>query len=111
MTDGGRLRPDVDLPALYSALDCAKLTIVFSSRDWSRHKEDVILYAIFVGWGCEGDGVDDLDEPGDGLERFAERFGWNEKMITRIRTLRSAVKAFDVNAIGDLSATAGSKAE
>lgn len=99
------MSPGVDLAALYSALDCAKSMIVFSSRDWSRNQDDVILYAVLVGWG-------DDEEPGDdGLGRFAGRFGWDESMLTRVRTMRSAVEAFDINAIGDLMALTEAKPE
>ncbi len=82
------------LADVYSALDSARTTMTLSSQDWSTASDVAWLYGILVGWS---------DEEGDALPSLALRFGWSPADVERLKVLRAAVEAFDVNAIGDLT--------
>lgn len=71
------------------------------SRDWSLDAADAWLYALLVGWDCEiaehADGSHDPIDCGgpNHLENFAERFGWTEGGIAKLRAQRQAIAALD----------------
>jgi hypothetical protein len=75
--------------------ESVKDLLATSSRDHSAAQEDVILYGIFVGWGCDEDHKHDLwcGHGEDGLERFAARFGWTPDGVAKIRRHRETVAA------------------
>lgn len=58
-------------------LDALRSVCAFSSRDWSENREDAWLYGIVIGWGSA-------------LQSVADRHGWDEAKITRLRKLRRA---------------------
>jgi hypothetical protein len=83
------------------AIHVAHRIMACSSRDWSLHADDAWLYALIVGWDCElpehasGD-HDPIDCSGPNhLESFAERFGWTEGGIAKLRKQRRALAALD----------------
>jgi hypothetical protein len=83
------------------AIRQARRIMTCHSRDWSLDAADAWLYALIVGWDCEiaehaGGSHDEIDCGGpDGLEDFAERFGWTEDGIAKLRAQRQAIAALD----------------
>lgn len=83
------------------AIRVASRIMTTSSRDWSLHAGDAWLWALLVGWDCEiaehADGShDEIDCGGpDRLEDFAERFGWTEGGIAKLRAQRRVLAALD----------------
>jgi hypothetical protein len=54
--------------------------LVFNSRDWGANKADAWLWGIILGW-------DDLDEDESAMDELAERHGWDQNDIARLRRL------------------------
>lgn len=86
--------PDADLrEALISVRSC----ITTSARDASEYRVDAWLYAILVGWGCEGDREDpghihdDICGGDAAMREVAERHGWSPATVDRARLLRKVV--------------------
>lgn len=83
------------------AIRQARRIMTCHSRDWSLDAADAWLYALIVGWDCEiaehaGGDHNEIDCGGpDGLEDFAERFGWTEDGIAKLRAQRQAIAALD----------------
>lgn len=83
------------------AIQAAHRIMATSSHDWSQHPSDAWLYALLVGWDCElpehANGEHDpIDCSGPNhLEDFAERFGWTEGGVAKIRAQRRALAALD----------------
>jgi hypothetical protein len=90
-----------DLTDLYSAVDSAKSTMVFSSQDWGGAPDFAWLYGIFVGWPDDPTGGD-VDQDGGAMQELAARFGWSDADVERLRRLRAAVAGFDINRAADL---------
>ena len=95
-----------DLTDLYSALDSAHATMALSSQDWSVARDFAWLYGILVGWDNEPTGGDVDQGDGKALDDLAERFGWSDDQVDRLRRLRAAVAAFNLNYAADLEALA-----
>lgn len=101
------LNPELEqLADLYAAIDSATTTMAFSSRDWSARRDDAWLYGILAGWDDDATGGD-VDQTGGAMGELAARFGWSDAEVERLRRLRAAVKAFDVNKVADLTAREG----
>lgn len=96
MSDTTKPGPDTVLPDLYAALDSALTVMTFSSNDWSASGDFAWLYGILVGWE---------NEPGDGgsIDELAARFKWSTDDVARLRRLRAAVAAFDINMAAEAS--------
>jgi hypothetical protein len=93
---------DEKLTDLYSALDSASTVMALSSQDWGAAGDFAWLYGIFVGWDNDPTGGD-VDQDGGALDELATRFRWDAETVARLRRLRAAVAAFDINAVGDLA--------
>lgn len=79
---------DMITDELREALESAKRSIVFDSMDYGISKRHAWLYGILVGW-------DDEEEIGDKLDamsELAEKFGWDDATVARLRRYRSAIK-------------------
>jgi hypothetical protein len=68
--------------ALREALTNAHGTMALSSQDWGAASDFAWLYGIIVGWS---------DGEGDALPDLAERFGWSDEAVDRLRRMRAAV--------------------
>ncbi len=81
--DQQRARADAaERAELVAALNSARFVMALSSRDWGgSDKRDAWLYGIMVWW----------DEPAE--SELAERFGWTEDDVARLRTYSRAVRA------------------
>lgn len=90
-----------DLADLYAALDSAHTVMALSSQDWAVSNDFAWLWGIFVGWDAEE--PDDLS--GDAMGEVAARFRWTDADVARLRRLRAAVAAFDINRVADLEAS------
>ena len=66
--------------ALHSAL-------AFSSRDWGAERDLAWIYGIVAGWDCDEDHEHDWLCSGDAMAELAERFGWSEEQVERLRAL------------------------
>lgn len=65
-----------------------------SSRDWSEYRVDAWLWAVLVGWDCEEPHEhDDTCEDGQAMQETAERHGWDEETVAKVRRYRAAVRA------------------
>lgn len=93
-----------DLTDLYSALDSARSTMVFSSQDWSAVGDFAWLYGILVGWSDDPSGGD-VDQCGGALAEVAAKFGWSGDDVKRLQRLHAAVAGFDINRVADLEAS------
>ncbi|MFC4006595.1 hypothetical protein ACFOY2_05140 [Nonomuraea purpurea] len=72
---------------------CGRL-IACHSRDWGQDASDATLWAILCGWECEEHHIhDDICGGSGALRQVADRFGWDEAHVERIRRLRRAVAA------------------
>lgn len=93
------------LSDLYAALDSAHTVMALSSQDWAVSSDFAWLWGIFVGWDAEdpSDLADDLT--GDAMGEVAARFRWTDADVARLRRLRAAVAAFDINRVADLEAS------
>jgi hypothetical protein len=89
-----------DLATLYSALDSARHTMALSSNDWATNADFAWLWGILVGWDDDPT-AGDVDQ-GDAMGDLARRFGWSTDDVERLRTLRAAVAAFDLQAVAEL---------
>jgi hypothetical protein len=67
-------------PALIEALDSVRRIVTADPRDWAADRHDAFLYGVFRGW-------DDAAAEA----AVAERHGWNEQFVARLRRLRRAV--------------------
>lgn len=79
---------------LREALMSARHTMTLSSQDWSTASDFAWLYGLIVGWN------DDPDEvacggvaEGDALSRMAERFGWPDEVVARLKRMRASIDA------------------
>jgi len=94
-------KAEAALDRVRDVLNSAYRTMVHDSRDWARDRRDAWLYAILVGWICEDDHAhDDLcmgDEP---LIETAQRHGWDEETVTRLRAYRAAIAALGIDGVG-----------
>lgn len=86
-----------DLSDLYAALDSAASVIALSSNDWSTDRDLAWLYGILVGW------EDEDAESGGTIDQLAARMHWNPDDVARLRRLRAAVTAFDLNTAAELA--------
>ncbi len=77
---------DEDLTALREALTSARRTMAFSSQDWGSARDFAWLYGILVGWS---------DDEYDAHHQIAQRFGWSDGDVEKLRRLRAAVEAFE----------------
>jgi hypothetical protein len=53
-------------------------TLAFASKDWSLDKNDAWVYGVVLGW-------DD-----DALLELAEKFGWTDAQVARLKRLNDA---------------------
>lgn len=93
-----------DLSDLYSALDSAHATMALSSQDWGVSRDFAWLWGILVGWDDDPT-AGDVDQDGGAMQELAARFGWTDADVERLRRLRAAVAAFDINRVADLEAS------
>jgi hypothetical protein len=97
----GESTPAATPGSLRAALNSVYRAMVHDPRDWAATKRDAWLYAILVGWTCEDDHAhDDLcmgDEP---LIETAQRHGWDEETVTRLRAYRAAIAALGIDGAG-----------
>ena len=75
-------------------LDNLQRLIVHSSRDWGAYGRDAWLYGVLVGWECEDSHEHDwiCQEENVSLTAMAERFGWHEDYVARLRRYRTIVR-------------------
>ncbi|WP_405149476.1 hypothetical protein OG589_14655 [Sphaerisporangium sp. NBC_01403] len=87
------------------ALDFCGRIMATSSRDWGDQSVDALLWAVIVGWVCEELHVHDWECGADlSLLAMAERHGWDDALVERLRLMRDAVRAvLDVPADGEQS--------
>lgn len=79
---------------LREALNLCGRLISCHSRDWGLNASDATLWALLVGWECEDDHThDDICGGSGALHEVADRFGWDQARVERIRRLRHAVAA------------------
>lgn len=66
-----------------------------SATDWGVHHGEARLYAVLVGWECEGDCLDP-DDPehhcDSTLWHMAARHGWTVGTVEQIRTQRARIR-------------------
>lgn len=90
------------MATLWAALDSAHTVMALSSQDWSVAEDFAWLYGILVGWDNDPDGGD-VDQA-DTISELRRRFNWTDYDVDRLRALRAAVAAFDLNRAADLDA-------
>jgi hypothetical protein len=67
--------------------------ISFSSMDWGGARDTAWIYGIVLGW--DGDPDDDPDEEVDAMTELAQKFGWSEAAVERLRRLHAAFRRLD----------------
>lgn len=85
-----------DLPAPAAVLARLRRAMACDSRDWALDRKDTVLYALLVGWECEGkcDEQDDPEHTCDGaIREVADRHGWSVRQVDELRSQRAALRA------------------
>lgn len=62
-------------------------TLAFSARDWSIGRDTAWLYGIIHGWDAENGSNESA------MPEMARVHGWDEREVTRLRKLHTAVAA------------------
>ena len=65
-----------------------------SSANWGAHQGEALVYAVLVGWECEGPCEEFWDRAHtcDGtLIELAHRHGWSAEFVAQIRAYRAAI--------------------
>jgi hypothetical protein len=88
---------DPDL-TLSEALNRLGNYIATTGRDWAIYHADAWIWGLFCGWECE-----DGDEPSghvhdddlcvNAMVEMAERHGWSEETVARLRRYRATIRA------------------
>lgn len=58
----------------FESLEC---TIAFDVKDWGADRRSAWIYGIILGWDDE-----------ECFKEFKAKFGWDDEIIKRIKTLR-----------------------
>lgn len=78
------------LPEVFESLE---LVLNRSSRDWGDYWADAWLYGVLVGWDCEGAHKhDDICDNGAAMREMAEKHGWDEATVARLRRYRETAR-------------------
>ena len=64
-------------------LESLKTTLAFAVDDWGDSRAKAWVYGIVLGWG-------EADEDDDAHPELAEKFGWDEAAVARLRRLHAA---------------------
>ena len=72
-------------------------SIVLAANDWSQSRAEAWVYGIVVGWDPDPDDEPDEDD-GDVMGDLAERFGWSDAQVARLRRLHDAFRRLDSDA-------------
>ena len=77
-------------------LESAHWALSTSAEDWGATFDKAWLYGLFVGWDCEEDHEHDQICGGTGpLAAVARRGSWPPAAVTKLRSLRSIVRAIE----------------
>lgn len=71
-------------------LDSLRDILAFSSRDWSESRDTAWIYGVVFGWDVDRDDFDDECDAGeDAYPQLAERFGWPDAQVERLKRLHA----------------------
>lgn len=82
------------LRAASGAIDALDSTLAFAARDWSANRRDALIWGVVCGW-------DDDDDDFAAMDEVAEKYGWSNVAVERLRRYHRGIRALMEHRDGD----------